>query len=134
MIDVNNKTRSRIDLVLVKKIVEEFLSHNKKKNKEVSVVFVGDKKIRYLNKVYRKIDKITDVLSFEGSNNFFGEIIIDYSQIKRQKKFSGSVKKELIFILIHGLLHLLGYNDETGGDAEKMEKLGEEFIKKLKIK
>ena len=129
MVEINNKTRSNIDLDLVRKIAEKFLKYNKIKEKEVSIAFVGDKIIKNLNKKYRNIDKVTDVLSFPGEDNYLGEVIIDYAQIKRQaKRFSGSVKKEMIFILVHGLLHLQGHEDKTAKGEKKMEKLGKEFI------
>lgn len=97
---------------------------------ELSIAFVGDKIIRDLNKVYRGIDKTTDILTFSGEDKFLGEVIIDYAQIKRQaKKFNNSIKKELIFILVHGLLHLLGYDDKTEKGRLEMEEMGEEFIK-----
>ena len=129
MIEINNKTRSKIDLILVEKIAEEFLKFYKIKSKEVSIAFVGDTVIRRLNKKYRGYDRITDVLSFKGEEEL-GEIIIDYSQIKRQaKKFSGTVKEELVFILVHGLLHLIGYRDDTENGKRKMEGLGKKFIK-----
>ena len=92
---------------------------------------VGDKTIRKLNKIYRHKDKTTDILSFDGEDDFLGEIIINYAQIKRQaKKFNNTVKKELMFILAHGLLHLIGYDDKDEKGRLKMEKLGNEFIKK----
>lgn len=132
MTEIVNKTRSKIDLSLVRRVSERFLSLNKEK-REVSIVFVGDKKMRDLNRNYRHKDKVTDILSFEGDKNFFGEIIIDYVQIKRQSKlFSKSVNDELIFILIHGLLHLQGYDDETEKGRLLMEKLGEELVSKIK--
>lgn len=130
MVEVNNKTKSRINLSLVKKVAEDFLKYYKKENFEVSIAFVGDKKIRSLNKSYRGLDKITDVLAFLGEDKFLGEIIIGYNQIKRQaKRFNHSVDKELVFILVHGLLHLLGYDDETDKGRKEMERLGSKFIK-----
>ncbi|MFC1678104.1 rRNA maturation RNase YbeY [Patescibacteria group bacterium] len=129
-IEVNNITRSRIDLSLIKKVTQAFLKNYKIKNKEVSIALVGDKRIKDLNKAYRSKDQVTDVLAFPGEDEFLGEIIINYAQIKRQaKKFSKCTREELIFILVHGLLHLLGYTDKTENDREKMLKLAENFIK-----
>ncbi|MCG2691057.1 rRNA maturation RNase YbeY [Candidatus Parcubacteria bacterium] len=129
MIEINNKTKSRIDLNLVKKIADNFLKTHKNRNCEVSIAFVGDRVIRKLNRNYRKIDKVTDVLSFPGEGIFLGEVIIDYAQIKRQaREFGSSVNDELVFILVHGLLHLLGYDDKTEKGAKEMERLGEKFI------
>ncbi len=132
MIEINNKTRSNIDLRLIKKVSEKFLNVKGRKRYTVSIAFVGDKKIRQLNKKYRKIDKITDVLAFVGDEDFLGEVIINYSQTKRQaKKFNNNTKQELVFILVHGLLHLLGYDDDTAGEKEKMIKMGEKIISQL---
>jgi len=133
MIEINNKTRSKINIKQVERLAENFLKHYKIEDKEVSIAFVGDKAIRELNKKYRKIDKATDVLSFEGDNvNYLGEIVIDYTQIKRQaRKYSKNIKEELNFILIHGLLHLLGYEDETEKGVKEMEKIGNKLIKKI---
>jgi len=132
MIEINNKTRSNIDLRLIKKVSEKFLNVKGRKRYTVSIAFVGDKKIRQLNKKYRKIDKITDVLAFVGDEDFLGEVIINYSQTKRQaKKFNNNTKQELVFILVHGLLHLLGYDDDTAGEKEKMIKMGKKIISQL---
>ncbi len=132
MIEINNKTRSNINLRLVKLTTEKFLKFNKKNNYNISIAFVGDRVIQKLNKAYRDKDKITDILSFKGENNFLGEIIIDYLQIKRQaKKFSNSVKNELVYILVHGLFHLLGYDDKTEKGRKEMEQLANNFIKKI---
>jgi len=132
MIEINNKTRSSIDLKLVKKVCEEFLKYNNIENKIVSIGFVGDVIIKKINNKYRKINKITDILSFQADkedNKYLGELIINYAQIKKQAKiFSNNIKDELIFILIHGLLHLLGYEDKTEKGRIQMEKLGNKFI------
>lgn len=130
MVEVNNKTRSRIDISLVKKITEKFLAYNKLKNKDVSIAFVGDTTIGRLNKIYRGQNKITDVLAFQDNEKaFLGEIVIDYAQIKRQAyKYSKTAKAELVFILVHGLLHLIGHDDKTDKAAREMERLGKEFI------
>lgn len=148
-IDINNKTKSKINISLVKRNIIQFLSFAKSRkiinqkieNVEISVVFVGDKIIRKLNKIYRNKDKITDVLSFEEDGEFLendnsvslGEIIIDFAQIKRQSKnFSNTTDKEMIYILIHGLLHLLGYEDKTEEGRKKMDSLSREYFKKNK--
>jgi probable rRNA maturation factor len=133
LVEINNTTRAKIDEKLVKKTVEKFL-HLFKINKSVSVAFVGDKAIQRLNKQYRGIDRVTDVLAFEGEDDFLGEIIIDYAQIKRQaKQFSKSAKEELVFILVHGLLHLVGFRDDTKEEKEEMIKKGEEIVKILGV-
>jgi len=132
MVEINNKTRSKINLKKVKQTTEKFLKYYRKEKYNVSIAFVGDITIKKLNEQYRRINKITDVLTFHGENHFLGEVIIDYARIKRQAvKFQTTNTKELIFILVHGLLHLIGYNDDTDKEAEEMDKLGHQFIKTL---
>lgn len=134
MVEINNRTKSKINLILIKRVAEKFLRRYKKHDYEASIVFVGDSVIRRLNKTYRSKDKTTDVLAFRGEGKFLGEIIIDYAQIKRQApRYGNSVQNELIFILVHGLLHLIGLNDETEKGEREMARKGEEFSRKIKI-
>lgn len=133
IIEVNNKTKNKIDLKPIKTTTEKFLNLYSKRSGqelEISIAIVGDQTIRKLNKTYRKIDKITDVLAFPDKEVPLGEVIINYTQVKKQaKKFNNSTGEELIFILAHGLLHLLGYNDSTEQGRKEMEMIGENFLK-----
>ena len=129
MVAVNNKTRSKVDIKLINRVAEKFLARYKIKQKNLSIALVGDATIRRLNKSYRQADMVTDILAFPGEGDDLGEIIIDWAQIKRQTgKFSKSVRDELVFILVHGLLHLLGHEDKTEKGRREMERMGKEFI------
>jgi len=133
-IEINNRAKSKIDLNLVESAVKKFVHFYKIKSKEVSIALVGDVEIRKLNQTYRGKKEITDVLAFAGGGELLGEIVIDYDQIKRQAgQFGNNVKAELVFVLVHGLLHLLDYDDETELGRWEMIKKGEEFIKKFKM-
>ena len=128
---------------MVKLVAEKFARAHKLGGRELSVAFVSGAEMKKLNRLYRGIDKTTDVLSFAPLNNaegnltgqagegdLLGELVLDYAQIKRQaKSYGNSAKQELVFVLVHGLLHLLGYDDKTQAGRLKMIKLGEEFIK-----
>jgi probable rRNA maturation factor len=142
MIEVYNQTKQKINKKLIKKIVWEIFKNaihqiyevkSRKINAEISIIFVGEKKIKQLNKKYRKINKVTDVLSFglwkmEKTQNYFGEIFICFQKIKKQAKiFETSVSQELKIILIHSILHLLGYDHKIKKDWEKMEKMEEKL-------
>lgn len=136
MIEINNKTKQAVNVGLAIRAGEKFLRHYGLAGRNVSVAFVGDAVIRRLNRIYRGSDRVTDVLAFGAGDgeNFLGEIIINYAQIRRQaKKYRHSVKKELMFILVHGFLHLAGYDDGTEKDRLLMIKLGEEFIRREKL-
>jgi probable rRNA maturation factor len=138
MIEINNTTKYKIDEKSIKKVAAEFLRRRRLSRKDVSIAFIGDKEMRRLNRRYRKKDKTTDVLSFaeEGEDaGFFGEIVISPAQIKKQARENGNTfKQELIFILVHGLLHLAGYDDCIEKDRINMIKLGEKFIKESRFK
>jgi len=134
MVEINNQTKNKIDLRLIERISEEFLKSRRKAGHELSVAIIGDAAMRKINRERRQIDKPTDVLSFRGEGKFFGEIILDYSQIKKQaRELKKSAGDELVFILVHGLLHLAGYDDRTEKDRLKMIRLGEEFIINFKF-
>lgn len=134
---VTNKTRQRLNQAVIQQAVEATLSYCRKKG-EVSVVIVGHTRMKKLNLIYRGFNKTTDVLSFveqdslASDKNFLGELFIDYEVIKKQaKKFSPSIRYELAFIVIHGTLHLLGYDDVTEKGSNQMETMGQAIIKKL---
>ncbi len=95
---------------------------------ELSILFVNDRRMRILNRQYRGVDRTTDVLSFPqieyssqlsalSSQQFvLGDIIINLHQAKRQASQYGlTFNEELKKLLIHSLLHLLGFNHEKGG-------------------
>lgn len=136
-VTVTNTTRQRVAVAVIRKAVEATLRHFKKRG-DVSVVIVGHARMRQVNRVYRGKDRVTDILSFTESEGliatpgFLGELLVDYLVIKQQaKKFSPSLQKELAFIVIHGTLHLLGYEDETDTGAATMDRLGHLIMKKL---
>ncbi len=95
---------------------------------EISVTIVDDEKIHALNKKYRNVDRSTDVLSFplgaEGKydiNNdtgaqMLGDIVISIEHAKKQAELYGhSFDREIAFLTVHSMLHLLGYDHEPGG-------------------
>lgn len=134
MVIGRNLTRQVLDLRSWQEISQLFLDEQQAVG-EVSLVLVGDQRIRQLNRQYRHKDKITDVLSFAGDGTEqLGEVIIDYQQIVRQaRRFNNSIWRELIFITTHGLLHLLGHNDETESGWKTMEKISQDFIDQYQI-
>lgn len=82
-----------------------------------------------MNKAYRGKDKVTDVLSFQE-----GEILLCYAQAKRQAAELGhSVRDENIFLLVHGLLHVFGYDHEKPADARRMFPLQKRILDSLGI-
>jgi probable rRNA maturation factor len=141
---VQLKTKRPFSQKFLKKIISQTAQELKFKKKfGVAVLLVGDKQIKDLNKKYRHKNKITDVLSFsqkEGEKfplpqkekNYLGEIIICYPQLKRQAKiFKQTEEKEFALLLIHGFLHLLGFDDQTSSGYKKMEKLQNKILARI---
>ena len=132
MIEVNNLTNNPVDEELLKHLGKYILAQEGvKKEVEVSVAIVGEDEIRKLNKIYRKKDKPTNVLSFQGDSKFvfpcskikqLGEIVICPSQI------IGEDKIDLKQVFVHGFLHLLGYDHQTKKDLKIMETKQKKYL------
>ncbi len=111
-----------------------------KQDARVSVAFVGERDIRRLNAQYRGKDCVTDVLSFplEGEDAeeepVLGEILLCYPQARRQAEERGhSARQETMFLLVHGLLHLFGFDHETPKDAARMFPLQTRILEGLGV-
>lgn len=114
---------------------------NFNQNAEVSVSFVSNNEIRSLNKIYRNKDSVTDVLSFplgsEGKYDvnketgcaLLGDVVISLETAMRQAKIYGhSLKREIGFLTVHSMLHLLGYDHETSPLDERIMREKEEQV------
>ena len=105
---------------------------------EVSVLFTDDAGIRELNRRFRRIDRPTDVLSFPMEDPvLLGDIVISVERLKAQARESGgTINEELARLLLHGLLHLLGYDHVRGGrggrEAGRMKEKEEALLKAVK--
>jgi probable rRNA maturation factor len=145
MVEINNLTTHPLEENFLKKIVQKVLAGEKRGEENLSIVFVGQGRMRKLNKKYRGKNRVTDVLAFnwqEISNKKFprsqnlpelGEIVICLREVKKNaKRFNSTFEKELFRVLIHGLLHLLGYDHEKNKkEAEKMGKKEEDYLSQI---
>lgn len=121
MIEVNNLTTSPIDEKFLKGVAKKVLEGENKKRADLSIALVGEGRIKELNQKYRGKNKVTDVLSFAGKEIGLGEIVICLREVKKNAKILNSTfEKELVQVLIHGILHLLGYNHEKSKTGEKI--------------
>ncbi|MBI2475287.1 rRNA maturation RNase YbeY [Candidatus Uhrbacteria bacterium] len=125
------KGGERFPQVALEKILRVVGRFVKAKNYEASIAFVNNKTIRFANRVYRGKDSVTDVLSFSLEKNS-GEILISYSQAKKQAKEAGrGARDEISFLIVHGLLHLFEYDHQTSKDAKKMFSLQTKILNQL---
>lgn len=94
-----------------------------------SIAIVSDEEIRKMNKQYRNKDKPTDVLSFRYDDNH-GEIVLSADRIRAQaKEYGHSVEAEAAFNLIHGILHIQGWDHERSAEeAKEMSSLEKRII------
>ena len=131
MVEINNLTTVSVDEKFLKKVVKKVFKKEKKEKAELSIALVGRGRIRELNKKYRKKNRATDILAFPGDG--LGEIVICLREVKKNaKKYKASFEKELARVLIHGLLHLLGYNHEKSEKAaQKMEEKQNYYLEKI---
>ena len=115
---------------------------------EVSVSFVDNERIHELNAQYRNVDRETDVLSFPMGENgeydtnmdtgakILGDIVISVPKAKEQAKaYNHSLQREIGFLTVHSMLHLLGYDHENGGiEQVHMREKEEEVLTKIGLK
>ncbi|PIR92529.1 rRNA maturation RNase YbeY [Candidatus Falkowbacteria bacterium CG10_big_fil_rev_8_21_14_0_10_44_15] len=133
-LEINNATKEKIDAKILKTAAKVFGKKMKINKQTVSVAFVDQAKIKKLNQQYRGLNRVTDVLSFADSGQSLGELIICYPQIKRQaKQMRQAIQTELVFIFIHGLLHLVGYDDATDKGRKEMTGLGKKLSNQILI-
>jgi len=109
-------------------LLEFALKYMKEEDAYFSVILTDDEEMHDINKTYRQIDRTTDVISFAlndnghlpGPINVLGDIYISIPKMKEQAvEYGHSEKRELSFLAVHGLLHLLGYDHTLGPKEEK---------------
>ena len=127
---------------LVKKACRAVLhEENFNDNAEIELTFVDDGQIKELNKEYRNIDKSTDVLSFPlGENGIYdknpengfymlGDIVISVDHAEKQADLYGhGIEREIAFLTVHSMLHLLGYDHVDGGEQQRIMRQKEETV------
>lgn len=140
-IDIRDlQDKVRIDRKKIAKRAEFILKVMGEKEAELSLLFVNDSYIRRLNWKYRKINSKTDVLAFsmrEGSglskdSLILGDIVISTETAKREAaRRRSSIQKEISLYLIHGILHLLGYDDRKTSGRKRMRQKQRELLKAI---
>lgn len=157
----NSQRKVKVPLGVLRKAAQSALSSLGSGDAELSLLITGDRKMRALNRAYRGLDRTTDVLSFsisggspakrgapgkrpagakspsvDGPPAVLGDIVISAPKAKAQADELGhSLEDELLFLLVHGILHLMGYDHEAGVEEKRrMEKKQRELIRLVKEK
>ena len=142
-IGIFNETNEEIkELEILEPLLLYALDSEKVDNLEFNVIIIDDERIHEINKTYRNIDRPTDVISFaledfkdityENNYRVLGDVYISIDKVRSQaREYGHSEKRELAFLAVHGLLHLLGYDHMKKEDEkimfEKQEKILNEY-------
>lgn len=144
IVEIFNETSYELvnDIEELEKLLEFTLTKEKLDNVEFNVVLVNKDMIHEINKTYRNVDRVTDVISFALEDNktieldhrLLGDIYICIDKAYEQaKEYGHSFKRELSFLTIHGLLHLLGYDHMTDEEEKVMFEKQEEILSEFGI-
>ena len=142
--EINDEYNVDFKYNYLKKVIKRTLKHENVENAYFSVIFVDNEEIKTINKEYRGLDKITDVISFAFEDNpdlmynnmrVLGDIYICIPRmIEQANNYGHSIKRELSFLTVHGLLHLLGYDHMEKEDEEEMFSLQELILNEENIR
>lgn len=144
-IDIINEYEGEVsNLAIMKDFILYSVNKLDLKNVMFNVIIINNEQIHELNKTYRNIDRPTDVITFALEDDrksishgirVLGDIYISYDKVISQaKEYAHSEKRELCFLAIHGLLHLLGYDHMNEEDEKKMFGLQKELLDNYGIK
>ena len=117
--------------------IVSFVKNENKTIGSVCFVFCSDNYLQKLNKKYLSHSNLTDVITFDYSvkNILNGDVIISSERIKENSViYNVSFKEELYRVMIHGLLHLIGYKDKTKAEKKEMRRLENLYMRNLKPK
>ena len=136
-IKIRNLQKKKVNLQGLKKLANKTLAHQGVDGKEISILLVDDKTITGLNKQYLKKNYPTDVLAFRMQDGEFtdlhpeilGDVIISLDTAhSRAEEFQTGFRYEIQLYLIHGILHLLGFDDRSSSSRNRMKSIQEEIL------
>jgi len=115
----------------VKGLIDAIIRNEKKITGEISFIITSDDYLRNVNKEFLNHDYFTDVISFNYSfgNNIAGEIYISEDTVRRNSvEYNVDFDNEMLRVMIHGVLHLVGYNDATNEEKQEMRRLENKWL------
>ena len=121
----------KIGRAFLRRVVRETLKREGRGG-EVSIVLTDNEYIKELNRKYRSVARATDVLAFPMDEEILGDIVISVEKAKQQAPiYRESIENEVARLVIHGVLHLLGYVDSNRAKSKKMHAREEEILKEI---
>ena len=132
-VDLHNKSSIEFNQESIRGLLEMVLSENKHQSADINIIITDDDSLRQMKKEYFNQDVYTDVIAFNiDEDPFEGELYISYDRVKdNAEKFNDSFEGEFKRILIHGTLHLCGFDDQTTEDKSRMTSMEEDYLKKF---
>jgi len=128
--------KEQIDRGKIGKLIEQIFQQESKKLGEIEIVFLKDPEILKINRDFLKHDYFTDVIAF-GYNRkgvISGDICIGIECVSRNaEQYKTSFKEELIRVIIHGIFHLIGYEDADPEGKERMKKKENFYLKRYEL-
>jgi probable rRNA maturation factor len=119
---------------LINNVIEKTAERENVVEGEVSVALVDNEYIKELNSKYRDLNEATDVLSFPLDEEILGDIIISLERAKEQASDYGhSLHREVGFLIVHGMLHLLGYDHQRKEEKVRMREKEEKILDQLSL-
>lgn len=123
----NRQRRVRIPAAEVRRLAARLVA-----GRSLSIAFVGNAEIRALNRRFLGHDDVTDVLAFPLGTDLFGEVVVSTEVAAAEARRRGiPVKEELLRYVVHGILHLLGYDDHRPADRKRMWARQERELRKF---
>jgi len=140
-IEIIDRFENSIKQQIIHSTAQQTLQHqNTSDEVDLSIIVDDDEKLKELNRQFLGIDTATDVLSFpaneidpETGRRYLGDIIISFSHAEKQAQDAGhSTAREIQLLVVHGILHLLGYDHADNKGKQKMWIIQEEILASLK--
>jgi len=134
---LNQQKKKRLNINKIKKCINRILKIFGISSKKISFVFCDNEFIKKINKKYFKRNSATDVISFPLNDiyqkDYLGEVIISVEKASLEaKNYNHTFEEELLYYIIHGILHILGYKDYKSKEKEIMIKKQDEIFNKIK--
>jgi probable rRNA maturation factor len=138
----NLNSKRRIDLNKIKRAARITLEEEGKSSASVNIIIVSNQKIRAVNRKYLDRDRSTDVIAFPfeadlpgeaGFAPLLGDVMISSDKaFSNAKVFGNTFREELLLYVVHGILHLTGYDDKTRKEERRMRKREDELVSRIK--
>ena len=143
MYEIINNYHEKIDIKNLNQLVDNIVKRFSLEEALFNIILVDNEYIHKLNKEYRNIDRETDVITFALEDNMdiqpeiriLGDIYISIDKAKSQAiEYGHSFKRELSFLIVHGILHLLGYDHQNKEDEKIMFELQDKILEEANIR